>query len=59
MTPKRYIMKIRIASACRDLLGTGKTVTEIAYDYGYCDQSHFCKEFRRLMGTSPGRYRSR
>ena len=59
MTPKRYIMKIRIASACRDLLSTGRTVTEIAYDYGYCDQSHFCKEFRRLMGTSPGRYRSR
>lgn len=59
MTPTQYIRRVRIAAACRRLLETGATVTEVAYELGYCDQSYFCKEFRRVMGTSPGAYRRR
>ena len=30
--------------------------TQIAYDLGYSDQSHFINDFKRIVGVSPGKY---
>ncbi|MEM6802855.1 MAG: helix-turn-helix domain-containing protein [Bacteroidota bacterium] len=29
---------------------------QIALEFGFCDQAHFCKEFKRMSGSSPGNY---
>lgn len=39
------------------LLSTSKSIREIAEDCGYNNVEHFCRQFRKFMGYSPGRYR--
>jgi len=58
LTPTEYVRKVRIHEACRQLLHSDRELAEIAYDSGFSDQSHFTREFRRVMGTSPGTYRN-
>lgn len=33
-----------------------RSLTEVAYDSGYYDQSHFIKEFKKLTGYAPARF---
>ncbi|HID9329325.1 TPA: helix-turn-helix domain-containing protein, partial [Klebsiella pneumoniae] len=39
------------------LLAAGKPVTAIALDLGYDNVSAFIALFRRMFGTTPGRYK--
>ena len=39
------------------LLNTAKTVSEIGYDLGYNEKSHFTKVFRKRTGVTPTEYR--
>ncbi|MCX2739416.1 helix-turn-helix domain-containing protein [Pontibacter anaerobius] len=39
------------------LLGTSKSVSEVAYDLGFEYPSHFSKLFKSKTGTSPSQYR--
>jgi len=32
-------------------------MSEVAMASGFADQSHFCRQFRKLVGTTPSRYR--
>src|SRR5437879_12507518 len=47
----------RLAAARDDLVRTTQSVAAIAYRWGFCDASHFGREFRREMSMSPGDYR--
>ena len=58
-TPGVYITTIRINKARKLLSETNKTVSDIAYECGFYDQSHFTKAFIRLRHQSPGEYRRR
>lgn len=52
-----YLASLRIESA-QSLLGTtARSVTEICYEVGFNDLSHFERTFRRFTGISPSRYR--
>src|SRR5690606_37694197 len=56
LTPKLYAKVIRFqAAAAHKPLGT-RNLTDIAYDCGYYDQSHFINDFRRFSGYSPKEY---
>ncbi len=57
--PHEYQLQLRIARA-RELLRSdaGKTVVEIACELGFADESHFRRHFRRIVGTTPSRFRS-
>lgn len=57
MTPHRYVMEQRLASARRLLEDTGMPVAEIAAATGFSSQSHLCTAMRRSLGTTPGRWR--
>jgi len=35
------------------------SIAEVASEYGFSDQSHFAKEFRRIMAETPRQYRTR
>lgn len=55
LPPHAYLQQVRIHRA-RQLLSTGTTLVEVAYDTGFVDQSHFTKQFKKLVGVTPGQY---
>lgn len=57
VSPMKYLIKFRIDAACRELRLTNRILTDIALDLGFCDHSHFCRQFRKHTGMSPGKYR--
>lgn len=52
-----FLRRRRVERACVELLTTERTAGEIALATGFCDQSHFTREFRRVTGVTPGSYR--
>ncbi len=59
MTPMQFIGRYRIHMACKLLQHTQRTITDIAHTCGYCDHSHFTRQFVKIMNKSPGQYRKR
>lgn len=55
--PHAYQLHLRIDSA-RRLLASGVSAPRVALQTGFFDQSHFGRHFRRIVGTTPGRYRA-
>lgn len=51
-SPKTYARIVRFQTAVKEY-GNGRTLTEIAYECGYYDQSHFINDFREFSGYSP------
>lgn len=58
-TPQQYVRRLRIRLACRALVTTAAPLAEIALNHGFCDQSHFTREFHRETGATPREYRER
>lgn len=52
-----YIIHKRIAKA-KELLSSGYNVTETCYLTGFGDYSNYLRMFRRIVGITPGRYKS-
>lgn len=59
MTPKEYIRHLRVQEACHKIVQTTLSFAEISYECGFADQSHFSREFSKIMKESPSHYRSR
>ncbi len=57
-TPGHYIRQRRIEFACHRLAGSREPLSAVAFDAGFADQSHFTNVFRRLVGTTPGAFRT-
>lgn len=58
LTPHQFQIQCRIRKAQR-LLERNIKVAEAAQETGFCDQSHFSKTFKRLVGFSPIEYSAR
>ena len=58
-TPQQFLRRLRLRLACRELTASRRPLTAIAAAHGFCDQSHFVREFRREFGMTPGEYRAR
>jgi AraC-like DNA-binding protein len=58
-TPQQFLRRLRLRLACRELTASRRPLAAIAAAHGFCDQSHFVREFRREFGLTPGDYRSR
>nr|WP_236648858.1 AraC family transcriptional regulator [Spirosoma sp. 209] len=56
---KQYIVKHKIKLIEARLLYSPLTLAEIADEFGYTDESHFCKQFRKYTGQTPGSFRKR
>ncbi|MFJ8489797.1 AraC family transcriptional regulator [Streptomyces sp. NPDC094038] len=57
IAPHQYLMSRRVGRA-RRLLLDGLPPGETATATGFCDQAHLTRHFKRLVGVTPGRYRS-
>jgi len=54
-TPKLFSRILRFQAACGQF-SSSKSLTDIAYDSGYYDQSHFIHEFKEFSGHHPKHY---
>ena len=58
LPPHRYILTKRVERAKAMLRTTMLTISEVAMLCGFASHSHFADIFRRIVGMSPGRFRS-
>ncbi len=59
MTPTDYVQRLRVNKVKDLLLKTDRTITEIAFSFGFSSSQYFCKVFRKYVGATPGEFRSR
>lgn len=52
-TPKEFARLVRIQQSGTELVKSGFRHFDVLYKYGYYDQSHYIKEFKKIMGSSP------
>ncbi|MEM8656296.1 MAG: AraC family transcriptional regulator [Pseudomonadota bacterium] len=57
ITPHQYITNRRIAESKRVLVERALSLADVAYMFGFASQAHFTTQFKRHVGTTPGRYR--
>ena len=57
MTPKQYIVSLRMTNAQMLLESSSYTIQEIADFVGYGDALYFGRLFKREMGMTPSQYR--
>ena len=53
-----HLCRIRVEESKQLLLSTDYTLANIAVAVGFPDQSYFCKAFKRIVGLTPGKFRS-
>ena len=56
MAPYHWFLCQRVAHSLEPLLEGELTIAKIAVECGFSDQSHFTRVFRRIVGTTPGRF---
>ena len=52
-----YVTKRKLTLAGKTLLESDKSITDIAFDYGYDSREGFTRSFKAYMGVSPTEYR--
>jgi AraC-like DNA-binding protein len=55
LTPKQYILHMKVHEACR-LLPTAGSIARVALETGFGGQSYFTKQFRSVVGITPKQY---
>lgn len=57
ISPRGYVIKLRVLKGCELLSSTPLNVSEIAQATGFYDHSAFSRQFQRQIGMSPTAYR--
>lgn len=53
LAPHQYVIQSRVERAKQLLLRGGLSISQVAMDVGFCDQSHLTRHMRRLLGVTP------
>ena len=56
ITPKQYILDLRIKTAQQLLISTSKSITEISEKCGFTSVYHFCRIFKQKTSFTPTQY---
>jgi AraC-like DNA-binding protein len=59
LTIFEYLNKIKVDFACKLLMNKEISITEVAFDSGFNNLSHFNKQFKIITGVTPMVYRKR
>ena len=59
LTVRQFIIQSRVQAAMRELIQPDRSIAEIAFKFGFSDQSAFTNQFREATGLPPGTYRKR
>jgi AraC-like DNA-binding protein len=57
MSLTRYILYRRVSNAAFEIAHTGRSMLDIALDYGFDSYDTFTRAFRRITGTTPREFR--
>ena len=57
-TLTELVNEIRIGEACRLLMNENQSIAQIAYETGFDTLSNFNRNFKKITGKTPGKYRS-
>lgn len=55
-SPKSFTRLVRFKSLVNEYNKGDKSLTQVAHDFGYYDQSHFIQEFKSFSGYKPNTY---
>jgi PAS domain S-box-containing protein len=55
--PQRLVQRLRLEYAVQLITTTRQTLGEVSAECGFYDQSSFTKQFRSVLGLTPGAYR--
>lgn len=53
LAPHQYLIRVRVERARGLMLHSNESITSIATQVGFCDQSHFSTHFKRIYGVTP------
>lgn len=56
MTPHAWLLRMRLEQSCTLLAHKAGSLTDIAQEVGFFDQSHFNRAFRHAFGVAPSQY---
>ena len=56
-SPINYLIRLRVRKACQLLEKEKIPITEISFQCGFEDSNYFSRQFNKVMGKSPRRYR--
>ena len=56
-SPQRLVQRLRIEHAVQLISTTRRTLGDVSAECGFYDQSSFTKQFRAVLGLTPGAYR--
>ncbi len=57
--PARYRSQALMETAARRLVMESTPIKQVAVELGFCDEFHFCRRFKQILGASPAAYRRR
>ena len=57
VAPHSWLIEQRIALSKEKLRDDRLSLTDVAAECGFCDQSHLTRYFTRMVGVSPGAWR--
>ena len=57
LTPKQYVLRVKVDRAMELLATTHASISEVAVNSGFYDQSDFSKRFARITGRTPLQFR--
>jgi AraC-like DNA-binding protein len=58
MSPHTFLLQRRLARAKEFLASSNYSLLDVALEVGFQSQAHFSTVFRKLTGTTPGRWRA-
>ncbi|MEL6123244.1 MAG: helix-turn-helix domain-containing protein, partial [Bacteroidota bacterium] len=53
----QFVNEFRVIHACKLLSETGRSISDICFDCGFNNFSHFNKQFKDITGKNPTAYR--
>ncbi len=56
-SPVAHLIQLRLGRAAALLRRTDRRITDVAFDVGFNDSNYFARQFRRVLGVTPRRYR--
>lgn len=57
MPPTQYQLSLLMSKACKLMIDENLSVKETALKVNFCDEFHFSKQFKKIVGVSPKEYK--
>ena len=56
---REHLNRVRVEESKHLLLSTNHSLADIAIAVGFPDQSYYCKIFKKIVGVTPGKFRTK